>query len=166
MHLRSDRHAAISCPCPNPHRASDLARRDLVTRYYQLPYPSLVPMQEFNCDVGITANCHAFVTDCVWRVFADEDVFTVRQLIGPGLMTLTGGEAGVTPETGLALRRCYFLEPTILELTRLRVFHSRLRGGNAASAAGPARRALALLSAEGEAPSALSGRRLVRYHGQ
>ncbi|MCO6450950.1 MAG: M23 family metallopeptidase [Caldilineales bacterium] len=93
----------------------------IVARYYQLPYPHLTPVQEFTCDVGITANCNAVVTDCVWRVFADEDVFAVRQLIGRNLMTMTGGELGVVPELGLALRRCYFLEPTILELTRLRV---------------------------------------------
>lgn len=92
-----------------------------VARYFGLPYPQLVPMQEFVCDVGITANCNAVVTDCVWRVFAGDDVFSVRQFIGPGLRTLTGGEAGVVPDLGLALRRCYFLEPTILTLTRLRV---------------------------------------------
>lgn len=92
-----------------------------VARYYQLPYPSLVPVQEFVCDVGITANCNAVVTDCVWRVFSGDDVFSVRQIIGRNLMTLTGGEVGVVPGLGLALRRCYFLEPTILELDRLRV---------------------------------------------
>lgn len=92
-----------------------------VARHYQLPYPSLVPVQEFVCDVGITANCNAVVTDCVWRVFSGEDVFSVRQIIGRNLMTLTGGELGVVPGLGLALRRCYFLEPTILELDRLRV---------------------------------------------
>ena len=92
-----------------------------VARYFRLPYPQLVPMQEFVCDVGVTANCTAIVTDCVWRVFSGDDVFAVRQLINEGLMTITGGDVGVSPEVGLALRRCYFLEPTVLELTRLRV---------------------------------------------
>lgn len=92
-----------------------------VARYYQLPYPSLAPMQEFVCDVGIEANCDAIVTDCVWRVYSGEDVFAVRQIIDRNLMTLTGGEISVTPSTGLAFRRCYFLEPTILPLTHLRV---------------------------------------------
>ncbi|MCS7040116.1 MAG: M23 family metallopeptidase [Anaerolineae bacterium] len=93
----------------------------IVARYFRLPYPQLVPMQEFVCDVGITADCHAVVTDCVWRIFSGDDVFAVRQLIGEGLMTLTGGDVNVSPEAGLALRRCYFLEPTVLPLDRLRV---------------------------------------------
>lgn len=92
-----------------------------VARYLQLPYPQLVPMQEFVCDVGITANCNVIVTDCVWRVYAGDDVFAVRQLIGAGLMTLTGGDVSVSPEAGLAFRRCYFLEPALLALTRLRI---------------------------------------------
>ena len=92
-----------------------------VARYFHLPYPHLTPMQEFVCDVGVTANCDAVVADCVWRIFAGEDVYAVRQMMGSGLMTLTGGELGVVPGLGLALRRCYFLEPTVLPLTRLRV---------------------------------------------
>jgi len=93
-----------------------------VARYFALPYPFLTPAQEFVCDVGITANCTALIDDCVWRVFTDQDdLFSVRQYIGQDLMTLTQGELGVVPGLGLALRRCYFLEPTVLPLKRLRV---------------------------------------------
>ncbi|MCP4164909.1 MAG: M23 family metallopeptidase [Chloroflexi bacterium] len=93
-----------------------------VARYWRLPYPHLTPAQEFVHDVGITSNCNAVVSDCVWRVFtADDDVYAVRQLIGQDLMTLTDGELGVLPGLGLALRRIYFLLPTVLELKRLRI---------------------------------------------
>lgn len=93
-----------------------------VARYWQLPYPNLTPAQEFVHEVGIIATCNAVVTDCVWRVFtAGDDVFAVRQLIGRDLMTLTNGELGVVPGLGLALRRVYFLLPTVVELKRLRV---------------------------------------------
>ncbi|RME86047.1 MAG: M23 family metallopeptidase [Caldilineae bacterium] len=92
-----------------------------VARYWQLPYPHLAPVQEFVHEVGITANCNAVVSDCVWRVFSGDDVYAVRQLIGWDLATLTDGELGVVPGLGLALRRIYFLLPTTIPLDRLRV---------------------------------------------
>lgn len=62
---------------------------DFVARYWRLPYPQLTPAQEFVHEVGITADCNAVVTDCVWRIFTGGDVYAVRQFMGHDLAPLT-----------------------------------------------------------------------------
>ncbi len=91
--------------------------------YDQLPHPSLGPAQEFVMEVGITGNRPIVLTDVVWRVFdQNEHVVFVRQRLGKAaLEELTGGQYGVAPGLGLALRRCYFLEQGLLHLHNVRV---------------------------------------------
>ncbi len=111
--------------------------------YDRLPHPALGPVQEFVLEVGITANRPVVLTDVVWRVFDEtEHVAFVRQRLGEAAMNeLTQGQYGVAPGLGLALRRCYFLEPGLLRLSKVRVsvagFDAETRGIVSAFAEAP-----------------------------
>lgn len=96
-------------------------RQIFVARYEHLPYPNLGPMQEFVCEVGITAAQPVTVMTVSFQVFAGSQLISQRYYHSRQLSTMIGEEPPVIvqPGEGLALRHCYFLEPGLERLTQV-----------------------------------------------
>lgn len=96
-------------------------RQIFVARYEYLPYPNLGPMQEFVCEVGILSAQPVTVTGVVFQVYAGSQLVSQRHFDSRRLGAMMGETPPirVLPGEGIALRRCYFLEPGLERLTQI-----------------------------------------------
>ncbi len=96
-------------------------RQVFVARYDHLPYPNLGPVQEFVCEVGITATQPVTINGVVFQIYAGSQLVSQRHHTSRHLGVMIGEPLPirVQPGEGLALRHCYFLEPGLERFTQI-----------------------------------------------
>ena len=92
-----------------------------IGRHEKLPYPTLFPVQQFVFDVGITASQAITINSVMLQVFAGSQLISQRQYTSAAIARWVGEQAPVRvlAGEGIAVRRCFFLEPSGEKLTQV-----------------------------------------------